>query len=119
MRVYDASSADAKRLNLDKIKDATGKTHLVPYMVFATKDGTVIGSYPLPLTREGVREKLPKIKVKIGELDTVPSYIVSTPNTYQSIPVQNPYVFTSPVQNCVNGVCYPDTRMIPPNLRRK
>lgn len=86
MRPYDVSSLDAKKMGLDKIKDEKGVVRTTPFIVVVAKDGTVIGSYPLPLTREGVKAILPKLKVgKIVEpVSEVPAYQV--PLTYYYCP---------------------------------
>lgn len=68
MRPYDITGADAKRLGLDKIKQP------VPFLLVTAKDGTIIKDYPLPLTRDGVKAVLPKIKPKLPiGLETQPS----------------------------------------------
>lgn len=87
MRPYDITSADAKRMGLDKIKDEKGNLRTTPFIVIVAKDGTVIGSYPLPLTREGIKAILPKVKVaaiKILEAEeAVPVYSpTQVPLTY-------------------------------------
>lgn len=63
MRPYDITSADAKRMGLDKIKQPT------PFIAVVAKDGTLISSHPLPLTREGVKAILPKVKVSFKILE--------------------------------------------------
>lgn len=101
MRVYDVSGTDAKRYQLDKIKDEKGNVRQVPFMVAASKDGTIIKSFPLPVTREGVKEKLPKIKVKLS---------LDEPTVMPSSVFQQTYYLPGSTVECVNGVCYPVNR---------
>lgn len=64
MRPYDKDSADAKRMNLDTVKDNTGKSVPLPYMVVADNVGKVINVYPLPTDTARLTALLPKVKVQ-------------------------------------------------------
>lgn len=107
MRPYDITSTDAKRMGLDKIKQPT------PFIVVVSKDGSVIGSYPLPLTREGVKVILPKLKLKIGAND---QFQVDPVIPYQPQLQVAPYYHPLTTSYCPPGTVCPSTAF-PPTKR--
>lgn len=90
MRAYDVTSADSKRLGLDKIKQTT------PFLLITDKQGNVISKQSLPTTREGIRATLPKIKVTIP-VGLIDKKIEPINPTWHNVEHIHPFVQYPPV----------------------
>lgn len=74
-RPYDKDSADVKKRGLDSIKGAPA----LPYLVFADKDGAVIGVQSLPGSTAAITPLLPSVKSAAARLLFVGDEALSSP----------------------------------------